>query len=272
MKLTFLGTAAYEGIPALCCNCAYCNQARQLGGKDIRTRSQTLINDDLLIDFPPDSYTHFLRNNIEGHKIRYLLVTHSHSDHLYPADLLARGSVYAHDMAVPTLQILGSEGTCRALSAVQNQLNNITFQPILPYETRQLGPYTVTALPAQHMEGDNPVFYIIKGEKTLLYAHDTGYFFEEVFDYIRDHKPVFDLVSLDCTYVDLPSPDNNHHMGFDRIAKVLARLEAMGAVTESTVKVANHFSHNGNPIHERITVCAAQAGCVPSYDGMTVEF
>lgn len=272
MKLTFLGTAAYEGIPALFCNCPHCIQARQLGGKNIRTRSQALINDDLLIDFPADSYIHFLQNQIEGHKLRYLLITHSHSDHLYPEDLQARGSVYAHDMAVPTLEIIGSEGSCQALVPMRDKLHNLTFHPILPFETRQLGPYTVTALPAQHMEGDNPVFYIIQGDKTVLYAHDTGYFFEEVFDYIQENKLVFDLVSLDCTYVDLPSPDNNHHMGFDRIGKVLARLEAMGAVTPQTHKIANHFSHNGNPIHERITHCAALVDCIPSYDGMTVEF
>lgn len=272
MELTFLGTAAYEGIPALFCNCPHCIRARQLGGKNIRTRSQALINDDLLIDFPADSYIHFLQNRIEGHKLRYLLVTHSHSDHFYPADLQARGGPYAHDMAVPTLEIAGSAGACRTLSSMQDQLGGISFHPILPFETCRLGPYTVTALPARHMEGDNPVFYIIRGDKTVLYAHDTGYFFEEVFDYIRENKLVFDLVSLDCTYVDLPCPANNHHMGFDSIGKVLSRLEAMGAVTAQTHRIVNHFSHNGNPIHERILDCAAKIGCTPAYDGMRVQF
>ena len=56
MKLTFLGTAAAEGFPAIFCNCEYCKEARKLGGKNIRSRSQTLINDDLLIDLPADSY------------------------------------------------------------------------------------------------------------------------------------------------------------------------------------------------------------------------
>ncbi len=38
MKLTYLGTAAAEGWPAVFCNCPCCRQARVLGGKDIRTR------------------------------------------------------------------------------------------------------------------------------------------------------------------------------------------------------------------------------------------
>ena len=66
MKLTFLGTSAAEGFPAIFCNCEYCKEARKLGGKNIRSRSQTLINDDLLIDLPADSYWHFINNGIES--------------------------------------------------------------------------------------------------------------------------------------------------------------------------------------------------------------
>ena len=62
MELTYLGTAAAEGFPAMFCNCAHCREARALGGKNIRTRSQALVNDDLLIDFPADTYMHFLNN------------------------------------------------------------------------------------------------------------------------------------------------------------------------------------------------------------------
>src|SRR5699024_7123072 len=50
MKLTYLGTAAAEGFPALFCNCPACREAARLGGRNIRTRSQALINRDLLLD------------------------------------------------------------------------------------------------------------------------------------------------------------------------------------------------------------------------------
>ena len=69
MKITFLGTAAAEGFPALFCNCEYCREARRLGGKNIRTRSQCLINENMLVDFPPDTYLHMLQNGIEGDKM-----------------------------------------------------------------------------------------------------------------------------------------------------------------------------------------------------------
>jgi phosphoribosyl 1,2-cyclic phosphate phosphodiesterase len=64
MELKYLGTAAAEGIPGIFCNCQYCMDARNQGGKNIRTRSQSIIDDHLLIDFPPDSYSHMLQYNI----------------------------------------------------------------------------------------------------------------------------------------------------------------------------------------------------------------
>ena len=39
MKLTYLGTAAAEGIPALFCECEACRRARALGAAGIHTRS-----------------------------------------------------------------------------------------------------------------------------------------------------------------------------------------------------------------------------------------
>lgn len=81
MKLKYLGTAASEGVPALFCNCKYCKKARKLGGKNIRTRSQTMINDDLLVDFGPDTYLHVLQNGINLLDIKNVLITHCHQDH-----------------------------------------------------------------------------------------------------------------------------------------------------------------------------------------------
>ena len=69
MKLRYLGTAAYEGIPSLFCQCELCKKARELGGKNLRSRSQALVNDDLLIDFPPDTSLHYMKYNFNYLKI-----------------------------------------------------------------------------------------------------------------------------------------------------------------------------------------------------------
>ena len=61
MKILYMGTAAAEGWPALFCSCPICTQARDHGGKNLRTRTQALLDGSLLIDFPPDTYSHALR-------------------------------------------------------------------------------------------------------------------------------------------------------------------------------------------------------------------
>lgn len=87
MKLTYLGTAAAEGWPAAFCNCDGCRAARRLGGRNIRTRSQALVDDALLLDFPCDAWLHALRQGLDFSAVRWLLVTHSHTDHFYPPSL-----------------------------------------------------------------------------------------------------------------------------------------------------------------------------------------
>lgn len=269
MKLTYLGTAAAEGIPALFCDCEYCKEARKLGGENIRTRSQAIVNDDLLIDFPADSYSHFLANGIEGHKIKYLLITHSHSDHFYIEDFELRKPPFAHNMQEETLKIFCGTGTEKKLK--EKNIQNISYKALKPFEQVQLDEYKITALPARHYQGDGALIYIIEGEKKILYAHDTGGFYEEVFEYFERESCKFDLISLDCTCVDIVVPDDAGHMGIENINRVVERLGKIGAVNQDTKIVINHFSHNANPIHHVLEERVKEYGYLVSYDGRCIE-
>lgn len=270
MKLTYLGTAAAEGFPAVFCNCVHCQEARKLGGKNIRTRSQALINDDLLIDLPADTYHHFLTNGIEGGKIRYLLFTHSHGDHCYPTELSMRKSPFGHDMQAPVLDVYAGSGAFEKV--MQSPIPpSVSVHKIAAYETVELGRYRVTALPAKHADEDGALFYLIQSDATLLYAHDTGYFFEEVITYLEKEKLVLDLVSFDCTNVDIPISDEGRHMGIPNILRLEGKLREIGCITDSTVKVINHFSHNARPIHHELEKRVCELGYLVSYDGRTIS-
>ena len=76
MKITVLGCGAAEGIPAMFCNCTLCKQA--LERRIYRTRSQILINDDLLVDFPPDTYYRSMMRGINLGKIENVIVINKH--------------------------------------------------------------------------------------------------------------------------------------------------------------------------------------------------
>ena len=84
MEIQYLGTAAAEGLPALFCDCETCRRARDIGGKEVRTRTQSLVDGKILLDFPPDTYAHALRHSLRLGQIQHLLVTHSHMDHFFP--------------------------------------------------------------------------------------------------------------------------------------------------------------------------------------------
>ena len=269
MKLTYLGTAAAEGFPAVFCNCKHCIDARKLGGKNIRTRSQAIINDDLLIDIPADTYSHFLNNGIQGDLIKNLLITHSHSDHFYSTALKLRGGAYAKEMRVPTLDVYCGQGVYDGASVIETK--NIELNKINVFEPVTVGKYRVTSFPANHAKGDDARFYLIEGDKTILYAHDTGFFYDEVFKYFKENNVKLDLISMDCTNIDIPIEDIHPHMGIDNINRLVEKLTAMGVTDDNTVKVINHFSHNARPIHHELEERVKDYGYIVSYDGLTIE-
>lgn len=278
MKLTFLGTAAAEGCPALFCNCDCCRTARERGGKDMRTRSQSLVNEDLLIDFPPDTLMHFHQNAIRGDRVETLLITHSHDDHYYRQDIRRHGGFYAYNMIHERMRIVCPERVYNDLgeyfSRVDTEITK-TLELVLakPYEPMQVGSYRVTPLQAKHAPGQIALFYVIEdGEKTLLYAHDTGYFYDEVFEYIQKAGFRFDLASFDCTYGQLPCANEKKHMGLDTVERVVERLRTIGAVDDNTRLFVNHFSHNGNPLHKEMEEKASTFGCEVAFDGCSVTF
>lgn len=271
MELTYLGTAAAEGWPALFCRCPCCQHARAVGGKDIRTRSQAVVDNRLLLDFPPDTYLHCLHNpGFSLPEIQHLFVTHSHSDHFYPRDLEMRCQPYFLP-AIPRLHVYGNaavEAAYRQVAAHEPRMEaHITFHRVAPFQPIQAGGYTVTPLPALHDPGEECLFYLIDdGTRRLLYAHDTGVFPEPVWAYLRGRH--LDLVSLDCTSGS--EADGKNHMGLVDCIEVKARLLREGMADEATVFVANHFSHNGKWDHATLESKARQEGMLASYDGMAV--
>ena len=86
MKLTFLGTAAAEAMPAHFCVCETCKTARKNGGKDIRKRCCYLLNDDTLIDYGPDIWDQSIMYNFDLADIKRifsLLKSEEHLRHMY---------------------------------------------------------------------------------------------------------------------------------------------------------------------------------------------
>ena len=276
MKIQFLGTAAAEGIPGLFCTCDNCKKSREIGGRAFRSRSQAIIDDKLLIDFPADTLMHVLQHNVHMENVRHCLITHTHSDHLYPADIRMMEPGFGHLPEGYHMTFYGTEQVGEALLptiAIRlKKFNRCSFEAIKAFDTFEIDSYKVTALPAIHDQTSGPVFYQISdGEKNLLYGNDTHYFDESVWEYWAKEKPYFDLVSLDCTDANRPVPYIGH-MGLQDNMRVRDRMIQEGYADEKTVFICNHFSHNGpNVVYDEFVPIALKEGFMTSYDGMIVR-
>ena len=130
------------------------------------------------------------------------------------------------------------------------------------------------ALRANHTADTSPVFYAVERDgKRLLYAHDTGVFFEEVYGQLKEFGK-FDLVSLDCTgCLGLTWDWRNGHMSLKTNLEVIGRLKKEGIADEKTIFVSNHFSHNGKDVlYDDFSKIAEKENFLTSYDGMEFEF
>lgn len=274
MKIKFLGTAAAEGVPAIGCGCRVCKLSRSLGGRNMRSRSQALIDGELLIEFNPDTLWHSHAYGLDLSEIDHCLITHSHPDHLYLDDIDNYRRDFCHGRG-RTMNFYAAEDG-------YNKIKEVSLRPhmgeaVTPHlaeagKAFTVGKYTVMPMPASHNSDTSPVFYSIGcGGKKILYAHDTGYFTEEAWELLKGEGR-FDLISLDCTGC-LGNKGHNYvrHMTFSTCLDVIKRMESLGLVDGNTVKVVNHFSHNGGQTYDEMVAEADKHGVVVSYDGLEIE-
>ena len=276
MKILYLGTAAYEGVPAPYCRCRVCRESFRTGGRALRSRSQALVDGELLLDFNADTVCHSLRYRIEWENVGDCLITHSHSDHLYPMDLEILSDPISHEHR-PLHFYSAQDGYDKiaaqiSLHRMQGRAEVSLVRPGDIFFTSGQ-KYRVLALRANHAAATSPLFYAVeRGGKRLLYAHDTGVFPEEDYALLRAFGK-FDLISLDCTgCLGIGFDWRDGHMSLKTNLEVMERLRREGIADGKTIFVANHFSHNGGQTYDEMVPEMAKHGIVVAYDGLAIEF
>lgn len=285
MIIKYLGTAAAEGIPSVFCNCITCQEARKKKGRFIRTRSQAILDNRLLVDFNADTYMHSLLHDINLSKIGNAVITHVHEDHYYPTELLNRRIGFCNTMEYETFTLHGSQDiqdhASKIFSAyipenpsVLQQEKRIAFNCIKPYETQTIDGFKVTALPATHGTAHPYIYIFEKDGKTLLYFNDSGYLTEETMAFLKEKKVKFDLVSYDCTWGKNDAGNSVvSHMGVPNNVEARRRFIENGNYNDSTIDVITHFSHNiPNVGYDDMLKVANDNNFVLAYDGLEIEF
>ena len=269
MKILFLGTAAAEGWPGLFCECRHCQQARRLKGKNIRSRSSLLIDDLYKVDFPPDTYWQMNRYNIKMANVKHLFLTHSHSDHYYPLDLVLRAAPFAQLKKEHTLNIYTTRPVCDSTAKTLGDYETgISFHVIEPYQEFTAGKMKVLPIKADHCPKETCFNFVFRYKgRTILHGYDTGWYPEETWKALRDFR--FDLIILDCTNGKID--EQRYHLGVKGLVKMKERLEKNGNLKKGCRCIATHFSHNGGLLHAELEKILGKKNVEVAYDGKVVK-
>jgi phosphoribosyl 1,2-cyclic phosphate phosphodiesterase len=283
MIITFLGTSAANAFPEAFCRCKNCKQARILGGKSIRKRSAALVNDDLLIDLGPDIMTASNIHTCSLSGVRYCLQTHAHADHLDTSHFLSHSPGYGV-VGASRLHFFASSGTLRQtahllerdcspagfLDPATGERLNLEVHQINPQQSFTVGPYFVTAFPANHDPVVEPLLYAIQmNRRTIFYGTDTASLPEETWRGFHKHELQFDLVILDHTYG--PNEPGSDHLSARQFVEHVARMRKEGLLAQNARAFATHIAHEGNPAHPELEEFAKQHGYEIAYDGLVLE-
>lgn len=276
MQIQYLGTSAAEGIPALFCHCSICDNARKVKGKEIRTRMQAVIDNTILIDFGPDTFLHILRYDLDISLIEICLITHSHADHFFPNDILMRKGNHAlYNKDIPSLLVYGGLGVKEKFDLKENDFitkdGRVIFKYAKSYESFVFKNYKITPLPAIHKTKEPLIYLIQKSKKSILYAHDTDIFSDDVWEFLQRLNIILDVVSLDCTE-GIKKIDYKGHMNFERDFYIRDKMFKLHIADQSTKFVASHFSHNGLIDYKSAVSPSINKGFIIAYDGMVVDW
>src|SRR5438105_2548453 len=213
MDILFCGTAAAEGWPAVFCACDACARARELGGRNLRSRAAYQVNDRVRVDLGPDSNLHMQKYGLDYSRLTHLLITHSHEDHWYPRELSNRRKGYSRvpDRPLPVWGNARVEEKFHAFREASWEDLTLRFQRLRAWEPIDLSEdLTATPLLAAHDRSEECVNYLFAERgRTALLAHDTGWYDEPTWKFLDGRR--LNLAVLDCTYGSLDSQQG--HLG-----------------------------------------------------------
>ncbi len=274
MKIKFLGTGASESIPGLFCSCPVCQNARKVGGKEIRTRMGVTINDDLMIDFSPDVNANTQKYGIFLPDLKYLLITHSHGDHFNIEDLCLRNTYNLVGAKNKKLKVYSNAfvaNTCNEYFDKYECAEVTVAETVFPEKPFFAGDYKITPLKSRHInteKEDSLVFIIERGGKTYLHLVDCGELFPEVFDYLQRNQIVADAIALDTTF-SLCKERYFGHLNLEQALELCEKCKEIGVIQDRTKVILTHIAHFAT--HADIEKACQGKGVTPAYDGLEIE-
>jgi phosphoribosyl 1,2-cyclic phosphate phosphodiesterase len=147
---------------------------------------------------------------------------------------------------------------------------NLEIHQIEALQHFSVGPYQVTALPANHDPLVEPLLFAVEaGGGSIFYGTDTATLLEETWQAFHRRKLRFDIMILDHTYG--PEEAGSDHLSARQVIEHVARMRDERLLADGARVFATHIAHKGNPAHPELADFAARHGYEVAYDGLTVR-
>ena len=276
---TLLGTGACQGIPAPFCTCSLCTYAREKMGKERRRRFSMIINNELLIDFGPDTMNALRYYNIDETKIKHLCVTHSHQDHFQPLDLLWR-------VKMPTLP-LDFISNCAVkkryddLYVEENSKygpeisDNINWIEAVPGREIVVGNYRIMPVHATHMlTKECAINYMVTAPdgKKIIVLCDTGWWEDASFEFVRGAMADAAVIELACGIHPGEDEKRHYHLGSKAAFEFIDKLKSQKSLKADAKCCTAHISHVPEVTQTGYEEYFAGSEITAGYDGLTIEY
>ncbi len=266
MRVTILGSGAWEGIPAAFCSCIVCTNAkRDPTSQNCRTRPGVLIETAkgaFLLEAGPDLRMQLARFEVPA--VTDFVVSHWHYDHMNGLHDLS--AWIKRSKNTPTVY---SSPATRDIFDKEFCYLGLQFKDVRPFQEFSIHGVTVTPLPVYHMFNDD------EGISEGSLANAYGYLLTQgrlrvayLGDYYRIPRSTLtalkqvDILIADGTYLSVDTYKHyrpNHLHGADIIAF---------AQTINANKVYYHsISHLSGKLHSELQKSLPERHFI-SYDGL----
>ncbi len=267
MKVLLMGTGGADGVPALYGDDRVSCYAREHGGKDIRTRSAALIDLEIKLDLGPDTLAQVQRQGIDAREWSAVFFTHSDEDHLCLSEI-QYGMFPFVECEKLEYTIYGNSLVCELIRHRYPEWP-IDLVELSAYRSVQHEEYLVTPIRATH-KGDEEChnFIVERDGRRFLYATDTGFYQQEVFDFLAG-KQIHAMV-VECSDGFAKTPYNGH-MDLAQCVELVHRLRNDGALASNAQVFTTHHAAGGNATYAELEDALRPHEIVAGYDGLSFE-
>jgi phosphoribosyl 1,2-cyclic phosphate phosphodiesterase len=256
MQIKFLGTSSGWPLPRLGHHCEICDSQDP---RDKRTRSQVLVNQAILLDAGPDTYTHLIKE-AQPEKIFAVFITHAHPDHtfgLWDIDHLynKKGKITLYSLE-ETFKIISQQGV-----ALEKAIKSVAE----PLKTLKLNRLQAILFPVKHAQKIPTVgVKLTEKDKSFAYIPDFAALPKESANLAKQ----LDVLVIDGSSLKKAGPKGWGHETISEGIALAKRLKAKSVYF-------THIGHgNISAPHEKLEKYVQEHGGPNfhiAYDGLEVN-